>query len=155
MSDVERIKITWDKITQDCEKLAQLMAKANMQENVKGFVALARGGLSIAQILGYHFRIRRIECITALGRSDEMQKLDTEILGTPSPDLGDGSGWIVVDDLVDTGRSYRFIKTLLPKARYVALYAKPEGAEDAELTVETFAQDSWLDFPWEVDPISH
>lgn len=155
MTDITKIKISWDDIQQDCHALAKAMVTAHLvTDDTKGFVALARGGLSIAQMLGHFLRIRRIECITVMARADDMKNLGASIIGTPSVDIGDGSGWIVVDDLVDTGRSYRFIKAMLPHARFVALYAKTDGQKDAEITLKTFPQDTWLDFPWEVESIN-
>lgn len=153
MSEIERIALGWDRITEDCKNLSFLMRDAGMVTGIHGFIALARGGLSVAQLLGYYLDVRRIEAITVVGYEDTQKLKEQKLLGNQSPDIGDGEGWIVIDDLVDTGRSYRFVKKLLPKARFVALYAKPEGLPDAELALTTFAQDSWLDFPWEVNPI--
>ena len=155
MTDKEKIAITWHGLALDCGVLAEkLMNQGIINSQTKGIIALARGGLTVAQLLGNYLNIRRIETMSVVGYEGTRQ-LETQTLnGTPSPDIGDGTGWVVVDDLVDTGRSYRFVKTLLPAARFVALYAKTDGQKDAELTVKTFAQDTWLDFPWEVEPIA-
>lgn len=151
---MEHIAITWDRLTQDCGALARLLLERGIVTgDTKGLIALARGGLSVAQLVGNYLDIRRIENVT-IKSYEGTQRLESQtLLGIPSPDLGDGTGWIVVDDLVDTGGSYRFLKTILPHARYVALYHKPQGLSEAELTVHGFAQDTWLDFPWEVQKI--
>lgn len=154
MSDVEHLPFSWERIERDCETLARLIKERGIvNADTKGLVAIARGGLLAAQLLGYYLNIRSIETATVVGYND-MQALDELTLnGRLSLDIGDGQDWVVVDDLVDTGRSYRFLKKLLPKARYVAVYAKPQGAKEAEIIVETFPQDRWLDFPWEKEPI--
>ena len=40
---------------------------------------------------------------------------------------GDGSRWLIVDDLVDTGETSRALRALLPKAHFATVYAKPAG----------------------------
>ena len=40
---------------------------------------------------------------------------------------GDGDGWLVVDDLVDTGNTATIIRNMLPKAHFATLYSKPAG----------------------------
>lgn len=157
MSEVVHIAISWERLVEDCRALSQAMVeKGLLKAEPKGFIALARGGLSVAQLLGMFLNIRHIESITVISYDlkNPTQKLaESKLAGTPSPDVGNGEGWIVVDDLVDTGGSYRFVKQHLPAATFVALYAKPKGKPDAALTLTTFPQESWIDFPWEVTPI--
>ena len=40
---------------------------------------------------------------------------------------GDGDGYLLIDDLVDTGRTAQAVRQLLPKAYFATLYAKPAG----------------------------
>jgi len=150
MSDVTKQAISWQKINNDSQKLSQAILDQNMLDDCKGIIAVARGGLLVSQLVANYLDIRRVESISVIGYDGMAQRDAQEFNGTPSPDIGDGGSWIVVDDLVDTGRSYRFIKEHFPNAKYVALYAKPAGKADAVITVEDFAQDTWIDFPWEV-----
>ena len=151
---VEHLALSWDRVEKDCATLARVMKERGIvNKDTKGIVAIARGGLLAAQLLGYYLGIRSIETATVIGYQGTEALKELTLNNRLSLDIGDGSDWIVADDLVDTGRSYRFLKTLLPKARYVAIYAKPQGAKEAEAVVETFPQDSWLDFPWEKNPI--
>ena len=43
---------------------------------------------------------------------------------------GDGDGYLLIDDLVDTGRTAQAVRRLLPKAYFATLYAKPAGRAD-------------------------
>ncbi len=63
---------------------------------------------------------------------------------------GDGAGWLVIDDLVDSGTTMRIVRAILPKAHVAVLYAKPAGRPLADSFVDEFPQDSWIDFPWEM-----
>src|SRR3546814_1569543 len=38
-----------------------------------------------------------------------------------------GEGWLIVDDLVDTGVTAKAVRALLPKAHFATIYAKPNG----------------------------
>ena len=63
----------------------------------------------------------------------------------------DGEGYLLIDDLVDTGNTARIIRKLLPKAYFATLYAKPMGREFVDLCVKEFSQDKWVYFPWDID----
>ncbi len=38
-----------------------------------------------------------------------------------------GGGWLIVDDLVDTGVTARAVRAMLPEAHFATVYAKPAG----------------------------
>jgi xanthine phosphoribosyltransferase len=48
--------------------------------------------------------------------------------------VGDGGGWLVVDDLVDTGRTAKVLRKLMPKAHFAAIYVKPLSGRWSILT---------------------
>ena len=68
---------------------------------------------------------------------------------TPDPSLDQGQGWLVIDDLADTGATLRAVRALYPRARFAALYAKPQGRPQLDDYVTDVEQDRWLVFPWE------
>ncbi len=64
---------------------------------------------------------------------------------------GDGDGWLLIDDLVDTGGTARVVRGLLPKAYFVTLYAKPAGRDVVDMFVKEFKQSKWIHFPWDIE----
>ncbi len=63
---------------------------------------------------------------------------------------GDGEGFIVVDDLVDTGGTAKAIRDMYPKAHFVTIFAKPAGrplVDDYEVDIP---QDTWIEQPWDM-----
>ena len=40
---------------------------------------------------------------------------------------GSGKGLLIVDDLVDTGKTGRLVRSMMPDAHFAAVYAKPQG----------------------------
>ena len=41
--------------------------------------------------------------------------------------MGDGTGMLIIDDLVDSGKTLELVRKLYPKAHFATVYAKPEG----------------------------
>jgi xanthine phosphoribosyltransferase len=63
--------------------------------------------------------------------------------------VGDGEGWLVVDDLVDTGRTVEVLRESMPRAHFAVIYAKPLGRPLVDTYVTAVSQDTWIYFPWE------
>src|SRR6185369_3322437 len=64
---------------------------------------------------------------------------------------GDGEGYLLIDDLVDTGRTAQAVRQLLPKAYFATLYAKPAGRPIVDTFVKEFKQSKWIHFPWDIE----
>jgi xanthine phosphoribosyltransferase len=131
-----------------------------------GIVAITRGGLVPAAIVARELDIRLIEtvCIASYGELPGAE--GDAALGDPAltdrgqgaltvlkrPDVGDGSGWLIVDDLVDTGQTARAVRELMPKAHFATVYAKPAGRPLVDTFVTEVSQDTWIMFPWDIEP---
>jgi xanthine phosphoribosyltransferase len=74
-----------------------------------------------------------------------LKGIDSVISGTNG-----GEGVLVVDDLVDTGKTARVVREMLPKAHFATVYAKPAGKPLVDTFVTEVAQDSWIYFPWDM-----
>ena len=64
---------------------------------------------------------------------------------------GDGEGWLIIDDLVDTGKTAKVVRKMLPKAHFAAVYAKPEGKGYVDTFITEVSQDTWILFPWDAE----
>ena len=62
---------------------------------------------------------------------------------------GDGKGVLIVDDLVDTGKTAKVVRDLLPKAHFATVYAKPMGRPMVDTFITEVSQDTWIFFPWD------
>ena len=107
------------------------------------------------RVVARELDIRVIETISIVGyKSDDSrpeQGDQVEIVKHPNG-VGDGDGWIVVDDLVDTGRTAAVLRRLLPKAHFATVYAKPLGRPLVDTFITEVSQDTWIYFPWDVEP---
>ena len=62
---------------------------------------------------------------------------------------GKGSAVLVIDDLVDTGKTARLVREMVPKCHYATMYAKPAGRPLVDTFITEVSQDTWIAFPWE------
>ncbi|HSV28437.1 MAG TPA: xanthine phosphoribosyltransferase [Candidatus Omnitrophota bacterium] len=139
------IAVSWDTMHRDCLGLAgRLRAKGPF----KGIVAVARGGLVPAAIVARELDVKLVETVCISSYDSKVQGEPEVIKGLG----GDGDGWLVVDDLVDSGATVRTVRAMLPKAHYATLYAKPEGLPLVDTFVAEIDQPVWIIFPWEAPP---
>jgi xanthine phosphoribosyltransferase len=134
--------LTWSRIHRDCQSLAARLAD---QGPFRGIVAVARGGLVPAALLAQMLDIRLVDTVCVISYADRRQD-GIEVVKTLP---GDGAGWLVVDDLVDSGATAQVVRSLLPRAHYATLYAKPDGLPQVDTFVAAVDQHVWLVFPWE------
>ena len=64
-----------------------------------------------------------------------------------------GDGWLIVDDLVDTGVTAKAVRALLPKAHFATIYAKPNGRPMVDTFITEVSQDTWILFPWDQEAV--
>ena len=139
--------VTWDQLHRDAKALAWLLHGVG---SWKGIVAITRGGLIPAAIVARELENRLIETICVATYDDEWrgQPLVMKAAGA----AGDGEGWLIIDDLVDSGATAKQVRSLLPKAHFAAVYAKPAGKPMVETFVTEVSQDTWILFPWDTEP---
>ena len=58
----------------------------------------------------------------------------------------DGDGWLLVDDLVDTGTTAKKAREILPQSHFATVYAKPLGLSEVDTFVSEVAQEVWVFF---------
>ncbi len=147
--DVEHHIVTWAEVHRDTRILVRrLMGKGPWQ----GIVALTRGGLVPAAIVAREMSIHIVDtlCITSY---DEQVQGNLNILKKPAAAMDDGGrGWLLIDDLVDTGTTMRAARDILPNAHFATVYAKPKGVGLVDTYVHDIDQDVWIFFPWDTEP---
>ena len=144
--DIRRyFPVSWEEMHRDARALSWRLAdKAPWH----GIVAIARGGLVPAQIVARELEVRLVDTICISTYDDQVQRAP-QILKSVS---GSGEGWLIVDDLVDTGRTGRIVRDMLPKAHFATVYAKPAGREVVDSFITEVSQDTWILFPWDQQP---
>jgi xanthine phosphoribosyltransferase len=148
MNDPARLKnfpVTWDELHRHSKALAWRLLELGPW---KGIVAVTRGGLVPAAIVARELDIRLVDTICAASY-DHQTKGAVEVLKGIA---GDGDGLLIIDDLVDTGHTARVVREMLPKAHFATVYAKPAGRPLVDTFVTEVSQDTWILFPWDIEP---
>ncbi len=145
--------VSWEQLQRDCRTLSRRLAAIGPW---KGILAITRGGMIPAAIIARELDIHSIDTICVASYSWQDQTDTLEILKGPPCD---GDGWLMVDDLVDTGRTARAVRQLAPKAHFATVFAKPQGLPLVDTFVTEVSQDTWILFPWDseaqfVEPIA-
>ena len=94
--------------------------------------------------------LRVVETISVKSYDHQVQS-EAKILKRPAEAyIGSGDGILIVDDLVDTGKTFHTIRSLYPKAHFAAVYAKPLGKDSLDTFITEVSQDTWIFFPWDM-----
>jgi xanthine phosphoribosyltransferase len=139
--------VSWDEMHRHAKALAWRLSEKGPWQ---GIIAITRGGLVPAAVIARELDIRLVETI-CLSSYDHQQQRGVEMLKPVMEKVGTGKGWIVIDDLADTGQTLQMIKKLLPDAHRATVYAKPAGLPLVDSFVIEVSQDTWIYFPWDVE----
>jgi len=138
--------VSWDQLHRDAKALAWRLAEAGSWRSV---IAITRGGLVPAAIVARELEVRLIDtvCVSSYEHQDQG---GLEVL-KPVSDDRDGEGVLIVDDLVDTGKTAQVVREMLPKAHFATVYAKPAGRPMVDSFITEVSQDTWIFFPWDME----
>jgi xanthine phosphoribosyltransferase len=148
--------VSWDQFHRDARALAWRLADKGPFEAI---VCITRGGLVPAAIVARELDLHLIEtvCVTSYqGHQHGSNQGEIEVLKTVAPAIkaigdGRGKGVLLIDDLTDTGKTARVVRDMLPQAHFATVYAKPLGAPLCDTFVTEVSQDTWINFPWDLD----
>lgn len=148
-----RYPISWEQLHRDAKALAWRLL--DMNTPFKGIAAVTRGGLVPAAVIARELDIHLVETICISSYTWQDQGEATVI----KPLRDSGEGWLIIDDLVDTGRTAQVVRGMLPGAHFATLYAKPAGKPHVDTFITEVGQDTWILFPWDsesqfVEPIA-
>ena len=149
---VKTYPVSWEQLHRDARALSWRLLEIR---NWRGIIAITRGGLVPAAIIARELDIHLVDtvCISSYTGKDQGR------LQVLKPVVGDGEGWLLVDDLVDTGKTAALVREMVPRAHFATVYAKPAGRPLVDTFVTEVSQDTWILFPWDsgsrfVEPIA-
>ena len=148
--------ISWDQIHRDSRALAcRLDGKGPDDGAWRAIVAITRGGMAPAMIIARELDVRTVDTISVVsyhsggGKADDRR--EARVLKSPDQEMmGDGTGILIIDDLVDSGKTLELVRTLYPNAHFATVYAKPEGEPMVDTFITGVSQDTWIFFPWDM-----
>ena len=137
--------VSWEHLHRDARALAWRLLE---YDYFKGIVAITRGGLVPAAIIARELDIRLVDTVCVSSYDWQDQKGEVEVLKRLDMD---GDGWLLIDDLVDTGKTAKTVRMMLPKAHFATVYAKPLGRPLVDTYITEVSQDTWILFPWDAE----
>ena len=135
--------VSWEQLHRDAKALAWRLSEKGPWEKI---VAITRGGLVPAAIVARELEMRLVDtcCVTSY---DHKEQGKIEILKEVS---GDGADTLIIDDLVDTGKTAKIVREMLPNAHFATVYAKPAGRPMVDTFITEVSQNTWIHFPWDL-----
>ena len=140
--------VSWDQFHRDARALAWRLAAAGPFDTI---VCITRGGLVPAAVVARELNVRTIETVCIASYHDYKSQSGLELIKNVSADIRatKGKGVLIVDDLVDTGKTAKMVRELLPEAHFATVYAKPMGRPQVDTFITEVSQDTWIYFPWD------
>ena len=138
--------VSWDQLHRDSKALAWRLVERGP---FRGVVAITRGGLIPAAVVARELECRVIETVSVV-TYDEEKRGEPRVVKPPAA-AGDGEGWLLIDDLVDTGTTARLVRGILPRAHFATVYAKPAGRPLVDTFITEVSQDTWILFTWDTE----
>jgi xanthine phosphoribosyltransferase len=135
--------ISWEQLHRDPKALAWRLLDMDFFE---GIIAVTRGGLVPAAIIARELDIRLVDTVCIASYSWQDRQGEIEVLKSVN---SNGEGWLIIDDLVDTGNTARSVREMLPEAHFATVYAKPAGRPLVDTFITEVSQDTWILFPWD------
>jgi xanthine phosphoribosyltransferase len=144
--------VSWDQFHRDARALAWRLSG---QQKWEALVCVTRGGLVPALIVARELGIRLIETVCVASYHDYKDQGGLDVIKPVSREIvdlagGKGAAVLVIDDLVDTGKTARVVREMLPKCHYATVYAKPQGRPLVDTFITEVSQDTWIYFPWDM-----
>lgn len=148
MIKLTKVYYPYEAFRKDLRSLTQKIDK-----KFDAIVAVARGGLSMALMLGEYYDIREVYAINTIGYED-MKKLD-EVKVFNVPYLKNAKTVLIVDDIVDSGDTLVEVLNILEK-QYVdttfysaSIFYKPSASIEPTWWVQEATE--WIEFFWSED----
>lgn len=143
--------VSWDQMHRDSRALAwRLDGKGPDDGAWRAIVAITRGGMAPAMIIARELDVRTVDTISVKSY-DHQDRTQAKVLKSPDKDMmGDGTGILVIDDLVDSGKTLELVRSLYPNAHFATVYAKPKGEPQVDTFITGVSQDTWIFFPWDM-----
>lgn len=152
---VEKLYISYQQMEEDCKNLAERVSK--LEPKITKIVAITRGGMYPALMLGQYLNIKNIDTICLKSYTDDNKRGQIEVINDAFSEKWDDPSVLFIDDLFDSGNTIAYIGKKFKKALKATIYYKNKSNR-RNLSWLSFFQvivpDTWLVFPFEKDPIS-
>lgn len=149
MAKAPPMKLGWEEFAADCGRLAGRVAAGGRRYD--RMLCVSRGGVFVGGMLAHLLDYRFVTTIALKLYDGRRPGAAVEMLARP--DMPPPGGRVlVVDDLLDSGRTFAWIREQYGQTHrleFAALYDKGGGAFRPLYIVRALDPARWLVFPWE------
>ena len=145
---LRKIYYPYEEFREDLKTLTQ-----KIDQPFDAILGIARGGLSMAQMLGEYYELREVYAINTIGYEGTQKKDSVEVFNMP--DLKSAKQVLIVDDIVDSGDTLvEVMKALDSKYPSVTFFtASVFYKKTAKITPTWHVKEpkGWIEFFWSED----
>lgn len=132
---------------------SKILATKSKDFNADAILAIARGGMTLGHFMASILNNRNIFTINSISYNNENQLSNIEVFNIP--DLQKYKTVLIVDDIVDTGKTVKEILEILQKKypniefKIASIFYKTTACIRPDFFVNE--ANMWIDFFWEAD----
>lgn len=150
--DRHKLHLGWDKVTsmviETKKQIDIIRSQMGFVRNPKYIIGISRGGLIPAVMLSHLYSRRNIQVIHASSYDDNDKQHDLNVfVDGMAQEACRSSDAVIVDDIIDSGKTMDLIKLTWPKPIFAAIATKQIVPGVA--CGSAFPMNSWIVFPWE------
>ena len=149
-----REELSWPLFGEAARELAQQVADSGFTPDL--VLAIARGGLFVAGVLGYALEVKNLHVMNVEYYTGVDQRLEMPVVLPPVPSAVDlaGARVLIADDVADTGATLKLVRDFcqdhVADVRCAVVYEKPHTSVRCEYVWRR--TDRWIEFPWSSQP---
>ncbi|MEA2047145.1 MAG: phosphoribosyltransferase family protein [Campylobacterota bacterium] len=145
---MEKIYYPYEEYREDVKRLVQ-----KIDRDFDAILGIARGGLSLSQLLGEYYNLREVYSINTIGYEDTDKKDSVRVFNMPEFKLS--TTVLIVDDIVDSGDTLievlAVLNTKYPGVTFLTASLFYKTTAKIEPTWYVKEPKGWIDFFWSVD----
>ena len=143
-----KIYYPYQEFKQDLKMLIQ-----KIDQPFDAILGIARGGLSMAQMLGEYYDLREVYAINTIGYEDTHKNDSVEVFNVP--DLKSAKQVLIVDDIVDSGDTLvevlKVLNTKYPHITFLTASIFYKTTACIKPTWYVKEPQGWIEFFWSED----
>jgi xanthine phosphoribosyltransferase len=135
--------VTLEEIKQKLSASPELIARLNEFAKV---VVVSRGGFGAISVLSQFLKTRWYDtaCISSYSEEKSQGEFNVHKLAPTDEEV------LIVEDMVDTGNTAKFLKQKFPNSKVFSLHYKPAKSV-VKPDFYLWETDEWIVYPWELD----